>query len=107
LAKKAKWTVCLGRPQWERHTYERDDYADLRLLGSVRRGEQFGALAINREGQYQLVVGDHCTALNTSKISGAIAVAAMHAAKAARTAKRVAPAAVPVVIKRRRIPVLA
>jgi hypothetical protein len=106
MTKKLKWTVRLGKPEWERHTYERDENDNIRLLGSVRRGLQVGALGVTHEGKYLQVVGDHIVELNTSQIAGAIAVASIQAGRTAHHFTK--PKASPVVtVKKRRIPVMA
>ena len=106
MAKKKKWIVRLGRPEWERHTYERPEGDALRLLGSVRRGPQVGALAVTDDGAYVQVVGDHLVELNCSQIAGAIAVASIKTCKSGRPIAKSGVAPV-VVVKRRRIPVFA
>lgn len=73
--KKVGWSVRLGSMEWVKFTYARTEADDLKLLGSVKRGLQMGALAVNAEGQYFQVVGDHLVALNKNVISKAIAKA--------------------------------
>ena len=67
------WRVVLGRTAWSRHTYERPDGDELKLLGSVSKGAQVGALAMTAEGEYVQVVGDHLTPLKTQEIARAVA----------------------------------
>lgn len=71
--RKPGWRVTLGRLAWSRHTYERPQGDALKLLGSVSKGMQVGALAMTAEGQYVQVVGDHITPLNTKEIAKAVA----------------------------------
>lgn len=71
--RKPAWRVVLGRLAWSRHTYERQQDDALKLLGSVSKGMQVGALAITADGQYVQVVGDHLTPLNTRAIAKAVA----------------------------------
>lgn len=123
LAKKENWLVRFGRDEWARHTYERPADDPIRLLGSVRRGPQIGALGITTDEKYVQVVGDYVVPLNKSQITQAIA---RYKAFQARLAKATAPhssypsppfsashalrVAAPrpvVVVKRRRIPVMA
>ena len=107
MAKKQSWFVRLGQPEWSRHTYARPINDPLRLLGSVRRGMQIGALAKSADGEYFQVVGDFVTPLNKSKIEAAVAKATITDVFASPRAPT-KPAPPPtVVIKRRRIPVMA
>ena len=48
--RKPGWRVFLGRAAWSRYTYERPEGDDLKLLGSVSKGAQVGALAMTAEG---------------------------------------------------------
>lgn len=107
MAKKLKWIVRLGEIEWARHTYPRPPGDALRLLGSVRRGPQVGALGETDQGKYVQVVGDFVVNLNRSQIVRAIA-----AAKAVEICGYSQPVSrtmnVPVVVvKRRRLPVMA
>ncbi len=65
----------LGVPEWSRYTYARPEGDALRLLGSVRRGPQMGALAMTEDGHYVQVVGDYVTPLNSSQLTRALAKA--------------------------------
>jgi hypothetical protein len=71
--RKPTWRVVLGRAAWSRHTHERAEGDELKLLGSVSKGAQVGALAMTAEGKYVQVVGDHLTPLKTKDIAKAIA----------------------------------
>jgi hypothetical protein len=108
LVKKASWCVRLGTLEWSRYTYSRPDDDPLRLLGSIRRGLQIGALALNEQGQYVQVVGDYITPLNTSQISRAVAKArCIEPVSAPRPAAPVRTVTAPVVtVKRRRVYVM-
>lgn len=75
LVKKPTWFIRLGPIEWARYTYERPEGDALKLLGSIKRGPQMGALAITQEGQYVQLVGDFITPLNTSQITRAMAKA--------------------------------
>lgn len=70
---KPTWRVVLGRAAWSRYTYERPEGGDLKLLGSVSKGLQVGALAMTDAGEYVQVVGDHLTQLKTRDIAKAVA----------------------------------
>jgi hypothetical protein len=114
MAKKQSWFVRLGTVEWSRHTYARPKDDSLVLLGSVRRGMQIGALAKSADGAYFQVVGDFLTPLNRSKIEMALAKAksaqaysAPHAPAYSAPAPTAAAAPPVVVVKRRRIPVMA
>jgi hypothetical protein len=120
--KKANWLVRLGAHEWARHTYERPADDPIRLLGSVRRGPQVGALGVTADKRYVQVVGDYVVPLNQGQIKQAIAkYKAYEARLAAATtphadypsyslstppAPRVAAPPPVVVVKRRRIAVL-
>ncbi len=67
------WRVVLGRTAWSSYTYERPEGDALKLLGSVSKGAQVGALAMTAEGEYVQVVGDHLVSLKTKDIAKAIA----------------------------------
>lgn len=71
--RKPGWRVVLGRTAWSRYTYERPEGDELKLLGSVGKGAQVGALAMTAEGEYVQVVGDHLTPLKTKEIAKAVA----------------------------------
>jgi hypothetical protein len=110
---KPTWRVILGRAAWSRHTYERPEGDELRLIGSVSKGPQVGALAMTAAGEYVQVVGDHVTPLKTKEIAKAVANAPkefnLGAARFSRdvpwqAARRDAPVPVVVVKKRRVVP---
>lgn len=60
----AKWVVRLGQLEWARHTHDRNVGESLRLLGSVQRGAQVGALAVDGNGDYFQVNGEYVAPLN-------------------------------------------
>jgi hypothetical protein len=68
---KEKWYVRLGRPEWLRFTYARNDNDPLKLIGSVQRGPQIGALAVDGEQFYQ-VNGDFVRRLNPYHLRKAV-----------------------------------
>ncbi|HEY0855881.1 MAG TPA: hypothetical protein VGE16_02420 [Albitalea sp.] len=98
---KAKWIVRLGQHEWARHTRAEDAGNALCLLGSVQRGAQIGALAVDQEGDYFQVNGEYVSPLNKRLIGKAVS-----AAKARAPAQRIPPpqrsAPAPVVTVRRR-----
>jgi hypothetical protein len=111
-AHKPAWRVVLGRPAWSKHTYERPDGDPLKLLGSVSKGLQVGALALTADGEYVQVVGDHLTPLKAKDIVKAVANAPKelnpdYSREAApwKTERKDSPAPV-VIVKKRRIAVL-
>jgi hypothetical protein len=103
----AKWVVRLGRDEWRRHTYERPQEPELRLLGSVPCDALVGALAVTREGQYLQINGDYFSPLDTSELRAAVDEALRSRdssndwrAEAPRSAAVPAPV---IVVKRRRV----
>jgi hypothetical protein len=97
------WHIQLGDDHWARFTYARPEGIPFRLLGSVARDAQVGALAETPEGQFVQVNGDHVTPLSNSQVRRAIEAARRAAPR--RPARREANAAPPtiVTIKRRRL----
>jgi hypothetical protein len=69
------WVVRLGREEWLRYTYERPQTDSLRLLGSVTRGPQIGALAVDSDGHYLQINGDYMNPLNSVTLRRAVAAA--------------------------------
>ena len=113
-SRKPSWRVVLGKVAWLRHTYERGADDPLKLLGSVSKGSQVGALGITQDGQYVQIVGDHVTPLNTREITKAIAAApkdwsssddASGAAPPWQVARKDAPAPI-VIVKKRRVAIM-
>ena len=110
--RKPGWRVVLGRAAWSRYTYERPEGDDLKLLGSVSKGAQIGALAMTAEGAYVQVVGDHVVPLKTKEIAKAVANAPKEPNPVFReipswqASRKDSPAPV-VIVKKRRIAVLA
>ena len=109
LVKKARWQVRLGELEWSRYTYARDDgEATFKLLGSLQKGQQRGALAQRADGVYVMLVGDFETELNQPQIRNVLGVAspatiAAYAPAQALPTTLTAPKTVPVVtIKKRR-----
>jgi hypothetical protein len=66
------WIVCLGEDEWRRFTAGGDPADGLRMLGSVRRGAQIGALARDANGRYVQINGDYRTELNQAQIAAAL-----------------------------------
>ena len=107
MAKKLKWMVRLGPTEWAQHTYARKEGDHLKLLGSVQRGLQLGALAITCEGQYVQVVGDFVMPLNRSQILYALEKAsASTRRKTAWVSHRAHASSVVIRVKRARVPVM-
>jgi hypothetical protein len=69
------WVVRLGREEWMRFTYERPAGHALRLLGTVTRGPQTGALARDQDGNFMQVNGDYTSPLNSPRLRQAVAAA--------------------------------
>lgn len=104
MSKKTKWHIRLGESEWLRYTYTRNEGDELKLLGSVRKGPQVGALGVNTRGDYLQVVGDYEVALNRSQIDKVLAGLSRAPNRFTRALQT--PAAAPVVVvKRRRIAV--
>jgi hypothetical protein len=74
----------------------------LTLLGSVKRGLQVGALAVNQDRQYFQVVGDHLTLLNSAQITRAMAKSKVTDGQPAHRAPPRASTAPVVIVKKRR-----
>jgi len=70
-----RWRVHLGEENWSRYTYSRPEGTALRLLGSVARGAQVGALAETAEGRFVQVNGDHIAPLSEAQVRRAVAAA--------------------------------
>lgn len=101
---KKKWQVRLGEAEWARFTYPRPE-GDLWLLGSVRRGAQMGALAIDAKGQYMQVNGDHLSPLSHSQVAAAVARAGAADLSHHRAAVAPKPAGKPpvIIVRKRRV----
>ncbi|RZL64886.1 MAG: hypothetical protein EOP81_06840 [Variovorax sp.] len=87
--------ITIG-PRWSLFTYARDD---MRLLGTVQRGMQIGALASLPDGGYAQVNGDIVEPLNASRVLYALRATHGRPVEPARTA----PPATVIVKKRRRV----
>jgi hypothetical protein len=102
----------LGKAAWSRHTHERPEGDVLKLLGSVSKGAQVGALAITADGEYVQIVGDHLTPLKTKEVAKAVANASREshtdvsrATPPWQVARNESPAPV-VILKKRRVAVM-
>ena len=109
--RKPGWRVVLGRVAWSRYTYERPEGDALKLLGSISKGAQVGALAITLAGDYVQVVGDYLVPLKTKEIAKALANAPKESNPEFSTQilpqptpRKTAPPPVIIVKKRRIIP---
>ena len=97
-----RWHVQLGDEHWARFTYARRAGDSLRLLGSIARGAQIGALAESADGRYVQVNGDHVVPLSDSQVRHAVATARLVAPRPRYRPAQTAPMVV-VTVKRRRI----
>lgn len=97
------WVVRLGREEWQRFTYERPEGHPLRLLGSVARGAGMGALAVDEDGNYLQVNGDHVSPLSGGQLRRAVAAAKASNWTPARATRQESSRVPVVVIKRRRL----
>lgn len=95
------WVVRLGREEWQRFTYERPEGDPLRLVGSVSQGAGMGALAVDIDGNYLQVNGDHVSRLNDEQLRRAVA-AANASSWTPVVPTRQDPSRVPVVVVKRR-----
>ncbi len=96
------WRVQLGEEHWGQFSYTRAAGDPLRLLGSIARGAQIGALAELAAGCHVQVNGDHVAPLSTSQVRRAVAIARLAALRVRQ--RRTAPSqAVVVTVKRRRV----
>jgi len=96
------WHVQLGEEHWGRFTYARAAGDPLRLLGSIARGSQIGALGELAESGYVQVNGDHVAPLSASQVRRAVEAAKL-AAPRVRRHRSVPSQAVVVTVKRRRV----
>lgn len=96
---RPQWSIRLGLEFIGRMTYLREPGDPLRLLGSVRKGMQFGALAVLPDGQYVSVIGDHLTPLPKGQIQRVLESLRRPASLYVRRAPPT-----PVIIRRRRVP---
>lgn len=71
---KSKWIVRLGL-EWQRHTESRSVGESLRILGSVQRGAQVGALAVDSNGDFFQINGEYVAPLNKRLIVKAVKAA--------------------------------
>ncbi len=60
-----RWRIALGPYEWSKHTYAREPSNEYTLLGRAKKGLQYGALAVDSEGKYVLIIGDHVTSIDT------------------------------------------
>lgn len=82
----SEWTIRLGEAEWRRHTTGEDGLDSLRMLGSVQRGAQFGALAIDPEGRLFQVNGEHAVFIGTRKLERKVEAALARHSRPPRTA---------------------
>ena len=96
---KSKWVVRLGQ-EWQRHTQSRSVSESLRMLGSVQRGAQVGALAVDGNGDFFQINGEYVAPLNKRLIARAVK-AAQGRAQSRYEAPRPRTASAPIVTVRR------
>lgn len=96
------WVVRLGAVEWLRFTYERMPGDRLRLIGSISKGGQRGALAAASDGQFVQVNGDYETPLPAGAVRRAIAQATAEEARLGCPRASRAARTVTVIVKRRR-----
>jgi len=96
------WRIELGHDRWAKFTYARPAGGALRLLGSISRGMQVGALAQTQDGQYVQVNGDHVTSLPGGQVRRALALLKEAAPRCSPTRSPPPERAVAVTVKRRR-----
>jgi hypothetical protein len=77
-----KWFIQLGEAEGARFTHVPQAPGGLRVLGSIRRDAQIGALAVDEQGRYVQVNGDHVTALSQSQVAAAVRRASKQQASA-------------------------
>ena len=103
MRREKVWNIRLGDAHWLAHTYPRASDQEFRLLGSVSRGQQVGALAVTPQGQYLQVNGDYLTPLSAGQVRRALlAVQSSQAWRTPQTRAAAAAANVVVHVKRRR-----
>lgn len=95
------WKIELGENRWEKFTYRRTVDDGLRLLGSIARGMQIGALAQTPDGRYVQVNGDHVTPLSDGQVRRALKLARAATPKTRKSFER-SDRTVLVTIKRQR-----
>ena len=96
------WRIQLGEEYWGRFTYARPAGDLLRLLGSIARGSQIGALGELAESGYVQVNGDHVAPLSASQVRHAVEAAKL-ATRRVRQHRGAPSQAVVVTVKRRRV----
>jgi hypothetical protein len=77
-----KWFIQLGEAEGARFTHVPQAPGGLRVLGSIRRDAQIGALAVDEQGRYVQVNGDHVTVLSQSQVAAAVRRASKQQASA-------------------------
>jgi hypothetical protein len=101
---KAKWVVRLGASEWPRYTRGSRIGESLQLLGSVQRGAQVGALAMDGNGDYFQVNGEYVAPLNKRLIAKAVSSANAQAPRPHERPRPQATATPVVTVRRKRIP---
>lgn len=92
--------IVLGEA-WRRFAFET---TGLRFLGTIQRGLEIGALAVDVNGTYFQVNGDVLRPLNSSRVSAHLRKAGVLSGHATQPpAAESARQAIPVTVKRRRV----
>lgn len=100
---KSKWVVRLGQPEWQRHTHCGNVGESLQMLGSVQRGAQVGALAVDGNGDFFQVNGEYVTRLSKHLIAKAVKAAQGRAQSRYQPPTARTVAAPVVMVRRRRV----
>ena len=102
MGREKVWNIRLGDAHWHAYTYPRASDQPFRLIGSIARGPQVGALAVTPQGQYVPVNGDFGPPLSARQVRRALS--AVQSSQAWHAPQPRAAAAVNVVVhvKRRR-----
>jgi hypothetical protein len=99
---KARCIVRLGAAEWARHTRPSSVVESLRLLGSVQRGAQVGALAVDDNGTYFQVNGVYVAPLSKRVVAKAVTAAQGRSARSEPPRPQSGSTAV-VTVRRRRV----
>lgn len=98
----SKWLVRIGEEYAIRFTAQRLPDDPVRLLGSIARGAQIGALAAKADGSYVQINGDHVTPLGRSQVHRAVTEARAAQQASPRRARTTFSPAPVVTVRRRR-----
>ena len=102
MRREKVWNIRLGDAHWHAYTYPRASDQPFRLIGSIARGPQVGALAVTPQGQYLQVNGDYLTPLSAGQVRRALLAAQSSQAWRPPRTRTAAAVNVLVHVKRRR-----